>query len=162
MTGARFGPLSQRHRKRDHPGESPEPEAAAVARPAPVAPSRSLPPAERLPLESEVLIRPYARTGGRTKPNRTLALETLITTSPGPAGPDARHRSREHRMIAGLCVRPRSVAEVAALLAIPLGVARILVGDMANDGSVVLHGSSGHRPPDLLLMQRVLDGLRHL
>ncbi|HEU5472556.1 MAG TPA: DUF742 domain-containing protein [Actinophytocola sp.] len=164
LTGARFGPHSERRRKRDlefepfPPGLDHQP----PARPDP-SPTRSgIPPVERLPLESDILIRPYARTGGRTKPSRTLALEALITTSSDLTGIGSRHWSWEHRMIANLCVHPRSVAEVAALLAIPLGVARILVGDMATDGTVVIHGSAGHRPPDIMLMQRVLAGLRSL
>jgi hypothetical protein len=161
VIGARFGPHSERRRRRDRPA-GPEPGFelgyGAIVLPEP----ERHPVDERLPLESEVLIRPYARTGGRTKPTRTLALESLVTTSSDLTGIGHRQWSWEHRMIANLCMRPRSVAEVAALLSIPLGVARILVGDMATAGSVVIHGSSGHRPPDLVLMQRVLAGLRGL
>ena len=61
-----------------------------------------------------------------------------------------------------LCASPRSVAEIAALLEIPLGVARVLVGDLAQDGAVVVHGTSGPDGPDATFMQRVLDGLRRL
>lgn len=115
-------------------------------------------PAELLPVESEVLIRPYARTGGRTRPTHELALEAMVTTAP-----EARSRflSHEHRAIANLCRHPRSVAEVAALLAIPLGVARVLLGDLASDGSVRVDRAST-RPPDLALLHRVLAGLRRL
>src|SRR2546421_8572344 len=100
---------------------------------------------EPLPSESDVLIRPYARTGGRTRPAHYLALEALISTTPHVAG---RYRSREHWAIANLCVRPRSVAEVAAVLKIPLGVARVLLGDLATDGTIVIHRTRQH-PPDL-------------
>jgi hypothetical protein len=57
------------------------------------------------------------------------------------------------------------VAEVAALLAIPLGVARVLLGDMAGLGLVIVHqtaSSTGKGGPDLALMERVLSGLRRL
>ena len=47
----------------------------------------------------------------------------------------------EHRSIAELCAEPRSVAEVATLLSVPLGVAKVLLGDMANLGL-------GHRAQD--------------
>ena len=99
VTGARFGPHYERRRVRDAdstPEFVPDPE-----------PVRRSPVDERLPLESEVLIRPYARTGGRTKPNRTLALEALITTSSDLTGIAYRQWSSEHKMIANLCVRPR-------------------------------------------------------
>jgi hypothetical protein len=159
LTGARFGPHSDRHHRRPAP-PPPEPylePVRPVSRPRPVQPR-----VEPLPSESDVLIRPYARTGGRTRPMHDLALESLISTTPNAAQPSTRHRTWEHRRIASLCIHPRSVAEVAALLAIPLGVARILLVDMATDGTVVVHGNGGHRAPDLVLMNRVLAGLRRL
>ena len=105
-----------------------------------------------------VKVRPYVRTGGRTRPAVDLAIEALVSTAPGaPEPPGA-----DHRAIAALCASPRSVAEIAALLEIPLGVARVLVGDLAQDGGVVVHGTSGPDGPDATLMQRVLDGLRRL
>jgi len=104
------------------------------------------------------VVRPYVRTGGRTRPAVDLAIEALVSTAPGaPEPPGA-----DHRAIAALCASPRSVAEIAALLEIPLGVARVLVGDLAQDGAVVVHGTSGPDGPDAPLMQRVLDGLRRL
>ena len=105
-----------------------------------------------------VMVRPYVRTGGRTRPAVDLAIEALVSTAAGaPEPPGA-----DHRAIVALCASPRSVAEIAALLEIPLGVARVLVGDLAQDGGVVVHDTSGPDGPDATLMQRVLDGLRRL
>ncbi|MGH4006646.1 MAG: DUF742 domain-containing protein [Pseudonocardiaceae bacterium] len=82
--------------------------------------------------------RPYTWTGGRTSPVFDLAVETLVSTS--AHGRDmAALTSVEHRAVAELCRDPRSVAEVAALLSLPLGVARVLLGDMAGIGLVVVH-----------------------
>jgi hypothetical protein len=56
------------------------------------------------------------------------------------------------------------VAEVAALLGLPLGVARVLLADMVEMGLTEVH----HNPtdekgfPDRLLLERVLAGLRKL
>jgi len=61
-----------------------------------------------------------------------------------------------------LCASPRSIAEVAALLQVPLGVVRVLLGDLAQSGVVVVHGTSGPGGPDSALMQRVLDGLKRI
>jgi hypothetical protein len=60
----------------------------------------------------------------------------------------------------------KSVAEVSALLAMPLGVARILVADLAEAGLVAIH-QPGHEgepggQPDVTLLERVLSGLRKL
>ncbi|GAA4619846.1 DUF742 domain-containing protein [Saccharopolyspora hordei] len=107
-------------------------------------------------------IRPYAWTGGRTRSNHRLELETLVSTS------ENCHPSRlqriEHHAIAEICSQPRSVAEVGALLGVPLGVAKVLLGDMADLGLVTVHqtvsesGTTSH----FMLMERVLSGLRRL
>jgi DNA-binding IclR family transcriptional regulator len=67
----------------------------------------------------------------------------------------------ERRQIAELSHRVLSVAELAALLDLPLGVARVLVGDLADEGLVSVHRpvTAGVRP-DPGLLERVLDGLR--
>ncbi|MFL6145206.1 MAG: DUF742 domain-containing protein [Labedaea sp.] len=169
-TGARFGPYSQRWGREYEDGVAGAAEVGLPAREDAAGPDllgrrADVHPARRgedeLALESEVLIRPYARTGGRTRPAGDLAVEALISTRPG-RGDDL--SSWERRRIVGLCVRPRSVAEVAALLAIPLGVARVLLVDMVTDGLVTVHGggAGGSHSPDLVLMRRVLSGLRRL
>ena len=42
-----------------------------------------------------------------------------------------------------LCREPRSVAELAARAGVPLGVARVLVGDLAAAAAVSVHRSAG-------------------
>ena len=108
-------------------------------------------------------VRPYAWTRGRTRPAYDLAVETLLSTTPRGRDPEL-VTQYEHRMIADLCRDPKSVAEVAALLSLPLGVARVLLGDMAAHGSIVVHetASSTGDGPDMALMERVLSGLRRL
>jgi hypothetical protein len=109
------------------------------------------------------LVRPYYMTGGRTRPaHDDLELETLVsTTSLGQISPKV--GGVERRAIAALCRDLLSIAEVSARLDLPLGVARVLIGDMADEGLVTLHRPTniGDRP-DLALLQRVLYGLHHL
>lgn len=115
------------------------------------------------PATSASVVRPYTWTGGRTAPVFDLAVETLVSTS--EHGHDvAVLTSEEHRAVAELCRGPRSVAEVAALLSLPLGVVRVLLADMADIGLVVVHRSANgsSNTPDLALMERVLSGLRRL
>ena len=113
--------------------------------------------------ETGSLVRPYARTRGRTRTDYDLAIETLVSTSErgrAPQGP----ASPEHRSISELCVEARSVAEVAAHLRLPLGVVRVLIGDMAGLGLVLIHESGmvvGDRP-SMEFLERVLSGLRRL
>ena len=108
-------------------------------------------------------VRPYTWTRGRTKSGFDLAIETLVSTSPRGRAQVATLQV-EHRAVAELCEQTRSVAEVAALLSVPLGVARVVLGDMAGLGVVTVHqtASSAGSAPDLALMERVLSGLRRL
>jgi hypothetical protein len=107
------------------------------------------------------LVRPYALTGGRTVPSRVYPIEALVRTDRNDL--DAHVRSPEERAIAELCRQSRSVAEVAALVRLPLGVARVLVGDLADRGVVRVHGAStSDSVPETALLQRVLSGLRKL
>jgi hypothetical protein len=114
-------------------------------------------------METSGLVRPYFRTRGRTKATLDLAIEALISTSEQGRMLD-RVRVPEHRSICDLCLDTRSVAEVAALLRLPLGVVRVLIGDVAGLGLVLVHSSSqtvGDRP-SIEFMERVLSGLRRI
>ncbi|WP_229371731.1 DUF742 domain-containing protein [Umezawaea beigongshangensis] len=113
--------------------------------------------------ESGSLVRPYTRTGGRTRPDYDLAIEALVSTSERGLERDAAVLP-EHRSICGLCIDTRSVAEIAALMRLPLGVARVLIGDMAGAGLVLIHQGGlvvGDRP-SIDFLERVLSGLRRL
>jgi hypothetical protein len=106
------------------------------------------------------LVRPYALTGGRTKPKRDYPIEALVKTVEAGG-----FRSPEESAIAELCVESRSVAEVAALIKLPLGVVRVLISDMVDRGIVQVHtlaSADADSRPDAALLERVLTGLRNL
>lgn len=108
-------------------------------------------------------VRPYVLTRGRTQARSDLNIETLISTDPRAQWDDPT-LSTEYVAVRRMCVQPRSVAEIAALMSVPLGVARVLLSDLADEGFVQVHTSKvpqGGRP-DYDLMQRVLDGLHRL
>ncbi|MEU0988139.1 DUF742 domain-containing protein [Streptomyces sp. NPDC005953] len=110
------------------------------------------------------LVRPYAMTGGRTRPRYQLAIEALVSTTADPAR--LQGQLPEHQRICRLCFEIKSVAEISALLHLPLGVARILVADLAEAGMVAIHQPGGDEAvggqPDVTLLERVLSGLRKL
>ncbi len=107
-------------------------------------------------------IRSYAWTGGRTRSDVELELETLVSTSEHyrPGMPVR----QEHQSVAQLCQNPRSVAEIGALLGVPYGVAKVLLADMAAQNLVDVHQTvtDTGSAPHLMLMERVLSGLRRL
>lgn len=114
-------------------------------------------------VEDGLRVRPYVITRGRTKARSDLNIETLISANPRANWNDDT-LSSEYLSVRSICAQPRSVAEVAALMQVPLGVARVLLSDLADEGLVNVHTS--HAPqggrPTYDLMQRVLEGLHRL
>ena len=118
---------------------------------------------EPVDLDLGFLARPYCRPRGSTRPMQDLAVETLVSTS--RQGCEVTPIiSLEHQAIVRLCAEVRSVAEVAALLALPLGITRVLLTDTIDRGLVRAHGCPSQRGsrPDLGMLQRVLAGLQRL
>ncbi|NWJ70521.1 DUF742 domain-containing protein [Pseudonocardia sp. ICBG1122] len=133
-----------------------------AASPHPTPQLTASPDAAPLQVPAFAPVRPYVMTGGRTRVRAELRLETLVSVRPAP-GPVPRADSVERAAVLRLCTRPRSVSEVAALAAVPLGVARVLIDDLASEGRLVVHGvSSAEDGPSVALMDRVLAGLRRL
>jgi hypothetical protein len=113
--------------------------------------------------DEAAMVRPYAWTRGRTRANYDLKLETLVSTT--ELGEDETLLPQlEHRAVSSLCRYPLSVAEVAAKLSIPLGVARVILSDMAELGLISIHRTFADDDiaAHLVLMERVLSGLRRL
>jgi hypothetical protein len=91
-----------------------------------------------------------------------LAIEALVSSATA-THIDVSNRPPEHRAISALCRQVRSVAEVSAMLRIPLGVVRVVIADMAAEGLVQVHQPQlDAGKPDLNLLERVLSGLRRL
>jgi hypothetical protein len=118
--------------------------------------------------EAGPLVRPYAMTGGRTKAGPTgvrFDLIALVTLKPGAPGiGDDTALGPEHRALIDLC-RPetQSVAELGAGADLPVGVVRVLLGDLLELGCVTVS-----RPvppaqlPDERILREVIEGLRAL
>ncbi|MFD5130133.1 DUF742 domain-containing protein [Streptomyces olindensis] len=117
--------------------------------------------------EAGPLVRPYAMTGGRTQPGPTgvrFDLIALVTLDPGAPGADEALLGPEHRTLIGLCrTETQSVAELAAGADLPVGVVRVLLGDLLELGCVTVS-----RPvppaqlPDERILREVIEGLRAL
>jgi Protein of unknown function (DUF742) len=108
--------------------------------------------------------RPYTVTGGRTRPrtDQEVEFETLVWVA-GLAVSSPMAMSAHWRQVVELCRQVVSLAEVAARLGLPIGVARVLVCDMAEAGLLRLqrpaHAGEGAK---VALLERVLYGLRQL
>jgi hypothetical protein len=68
----------------------------------------------------------------------------------------------DERRILDLAASPISVAEVSADMGVVVGVARVLVGDLAARGMLDVQSGVSANRPDAALLERVLDGLKAL
>ena len=101
-------------------------------------------------------VRAYVLTGGRTRTQRVLLVETFVSANPGadatqPLGP-------ESAAIFAFCSTRRTVAEIATALRLPLGVVRVLLGDLERKGLIQIHPTAAAAPRREIL-ERVLRGL---
>ncbi|MFE9747518.1 DUF742 domain-containing protein [Saccharothrix saharensis] len=165
-TGARFGSAALRRSLEDEPLEDTAPfdrDLRFDPPPMPAVPTTRAPEPD-VEEFSGPLVRPYAWTGGRTSSSYDLRLETLVSLEEDGIAVAMRDSTAEQRSIVELCANyPRSVAEVSALLSVPLGVARVLLGDLISMGVVAVHDNAAEPSgPDLTLLERVLVGLRNL
>jgi hypothetical protein len=111
-------------------------------------------------VETGRLIRPYAITGGRTGAETDIGLEAQILAS--SRAQDLVHAYRwEAARLIELVDQPMALIEIAARLDIPIGVTRVLVADLVDDGAVLVHVPQTTQSFSSLL-ERVLDGVRNL
>lgn len=130
---------------------------------------RPAPPGPRQPDGDDFHVRPYALTRGRTRSagSLNLPLEALVQGLVRPSVTD----TVEQRRILELCADTfESVAEIGAHLRLPLGVVRVVLGDLVESGQVRVHGltaaSSASSPTSpaisLNVLESVLDGISSL
>jgi len=106
-------------------------------------------------------VRPFLLTAGRTASASDFPVETqVVVTSQG--GTAAEALTFEYRDIVNLCVEPVAVAEIAARLSLHLGVIRVLVGDLQQQGIVTTYQPESDANDDVEMIMRVIHGLRQL
>ncbi|MDT5174648.1 MAG: hypothetical protein QOG37_1899 [Mycobacterium sp.] len=110
------------------------------------------------------LVRPYTLTAGRTGTDVDLPLEAPVQTL--QAGLVHQWPADDVRgKIVALCVSTLSVAEISARLDLPVGVARVLIGDLVTSDYLRVHRtltdrSTGDERHELI--GRTLRGLKAL
>ncbi|WP_063036824.1 DUF742 domain-containing protein [Nocardia pseudovaccinii] len=109
-------------------------------------------------------VRPYALTSGRTEPAVDLPLEAVIETLSYTAHLDWPTGDLRTEILR-LGTHRLSVAEIAAHLDRPLGMVRVMVGDLVVDGALRVHSTltdEASFDERRSLMERTLRGLRAL
>ena len=118
----------------------------------------TVPPGEE-PAAPARFVRPYTITAGRTEAKVDLPFEARLRRQSDSGGPEltpAMLRVLEH------CDQ-RSVAEVAALVNMPIGVVRVVLGDLVEQGLVRVQATltdNSSKDERIELIERTLRGLR--
>ena len=105
-------------------------------------------------------VRPYTMTAGRTRATVDLPPEATLRRPPGGATPD--HLNPAAVRVLTVC-DTRSVAEVSALVSMPIGVVRVLLSDLVEQGLVQVQATiteSSSKDERIELIERTLRGLR--
>lgn len=105
----------------------------------------------------------YALTNGRTRPTgRETPIESLVSVTEY-----GRRRAAdldiEYRRIVELGDQLISLVEIGYALRLPVGVARVLVSDLAESGHLIVHAPppvAAYGGPTQEILGRLLDGLR--
>jgi hypothetical protein len=111
--------------------------------------------------EAGPVVPAYALTRGRVLPaNKAIDLVAIVTATGGPTPVSL---NPEQWMILSLCARATPLADIAAAIDLPLGVVRVLVGDLHEQGLVqVRPPASVSQLPGASILTEVISGLRAL
>ncbi|MCF2532142.1 DUF742 domain-containing protein [Yinghuangia soli] len=110
--------------------------------------------------DADAYIRPFIITGGRTSPLADgLRLETLIRALPAALSAPL---AFEARRVVELCQQPCSVAEIAAAMRVPVGVARVVIGDLLAGNLVFCHETPRAESMPVHTIERIRDLVRAL
>jgi hypothetical protein len=114
-------------------------------------------------LEADPIVRPYALTGGRTRhAGGGFDLIANIETTADRL-PDRFQGGPEHRTILRLCRSPLLVAEIATELELPVDVVRVLLGDLADEGLIVVRAPTPVcRSLSTSVLSQLIEGLHAL
>jgi hypothetical protein len=112
--------------------------------------------------EAGPVVPAYALTRGRVRPSsKEIDLVAIVTATGGPITPVS--LPPEQWVILSLCTRATPLADIAAGIDLPLGVVRVLVGDLHEAGLVQVRPPADvARLPNVTLLSEVLSGLRAL
>ena len=113
--------------------------------------------------EAGPVVRPYAVTRGRTLSSSSVSfglIDVVVATGDRPS--EHFRPGPEHRRILSLCRRPTTIADLTSDIDLPIGVVRVLLGDLVNEGMLRVVSAQRQPVPDQSLLRMVLDGLESL
>ena len=113
--------------------------------------------------EAGPVVRPYAVTKGRTQATGGASLSLIDMVAATGEWPQPHFRpGPEHRRLLSLCLRPTSIVDLASETELPLGVIRVLLGDLIDESLLRVLPAQRQPRTDQRLLRMVLDGLEAL
>jgi Protein of unknown function (DUF742) len=117
---------------------------------------------EWLDQEAGPVVRPYALTGGLTRPSgQRFDLLDMVGVVRRP-DEDMPNLAPEQAELLQRCQIPAPLVDLASDMNLPVGVIRILVSDLRERGLVTIHRAQPAGAADLKILQEVVDGLRRI
>ena len=113
--------------------------------------------------EAGPVVRLYALTKGRTQANGGASfglIDVVVATGEPPS--EHFRPGPEHRRILRICRRPVPIVDLTSEIDLPIGVVRVLLGDLTDEGLLRVVSSQRQPVPDESLLRMVLDGLESL
>ena len=109
------------------------------------------------------VVRPYALTKGRTLPSGGESFDLIdVVVATSDRMPEHFRPGPEHRRLLSLCRLPTPIVDLTSEIDLPLGVVRVLLGDLISEGLVRVLSTHKQPATDQRLLRMVLDGLESL
>jgi hypothetical protein len=109
------------------------------------------------------VVRPYALTGGRTRPRgEKVDLLAVVGSTVDLSAIERMLLEPEQAQVLRLCRKPVAVADLASDLDLPLGVVRIMLSDMRERGLITIGRPARTGLADTRILKDVADALRRL
>ena len=109
------------------------------------------------------IVRPYAVTRWRTLPSDGISVDLIdVVVAVELRPPEGFRLSPEHRQILNVARHPVTVVDLASDVELPVGVVRVLLGDLTDHGMLKVLPARRGPETDVRLLRDVLDGLQAL
>jgi hypothetical protein len=107
-------------------------------------------------------VRAFAITRGRSQTAVHLEFETMLQATVSGTAAVGAQRFERREILHRCSTEPLSVAELSAHLRVPIGVVRVVAADLLVEGLLQAYQPSEHVADDVLLLSRLIAGVRAL
>jgi Protein of unknown function (DUF742) len=107
-------------------------------------------------------VRAFLVTSGRTTSSLVLEFESMVSVAPNKENDGSLRFERAQAFALCASFGAQSIAELSARLAIPIGVAKVIAGDLVQEGFLSVHAAQPNLSKDVAMLRRLIHGVRAL